>query len=47
MLTATKEGVKFEPVRLRCRAGVLVNASPPYGLQALSGGIGIDSEASD
>lgn len=30
-----KDGVEFvEPV-MTCRAGVLVNASPPYGLQAL------------
>lgn len=34
-LSATKPGVEFEPVTVACRAGVLVNASPPYGLQAL------------
>ena len=34
-LTAHKDGVKFVPVHAKCRANVLVNASPPYGLQAL------------
>ena len=34
-LTAEKEGVEFESVRIKCRPGVFVNASPPYGLQAL------------
>lgn len=34
-LTAEKEGVEFEEVRIKARYGVLVNASPPYGLQAL------------
>jgi len=34
-LTATKTGVTFRPVRMKCRAGYLVNASPPWGLQAL------------
>ncbi len=32
-VTATKAGVQIMPVRLKCRAGVLANASPPYGLQ--------------
>lgn len=32
--TAHEDGVTFRPVRMRCRAGVLVNASPPWGLQA-------------
>jgi hypothetical protein len=32
---ATKVGVMFREVRLKCRAGVLLNASPPNGLQAL------------
>lgn len=35
VLTATKPGVEFVEVRVKCRAGVLVNASPPWGLQAL------------
>lgn len=30
-----KDGVEFRPVHMKCRAGVLVNASPPWGLQAL------------
>lgn len=33
--TATKEGVHFRQVVMKCRPGVLVNASPPWGLQAL------------
>lgn len=32
---AQKPGMTFAPVRIQCRAGVLVNASPPHGLQAL------------
>lgn len=35
VLTAHKNGVRFTEVRAVCRAGVLVNASPPWGLQAL------------
>jgi hypothetical protein len=33
--TATKAGATFRQVRLNCRAGVLVNAAPPWGLQRL------------
>lgn len=33
--TASKPGVRFTQVRMKCRAGWLVNASPPWGLQAL------------
>jgi len=33
--TAHKEGVNFTQVKMKCRAGWLVNASPPWGLQAL------------
>jgi hypothetical protein len=29
--TATKPGVRFAQVRMKCRAGWLVNASPPWG----------------
>jgi hypothetical protein len=36
VLTATKPGVEFTTVKIKCRAGVLVNASPPWGLQALA-----------
>lgn len=32
---AMKDGVEIESVLLKCRAGVLANASPPYGLQVL------------
>lgn len=34
-LSAHKDGVEFADVRLECRPGVLVNASPPWSLQAL------------
>lgn len=34
-LTATKPGKKFSTVTIRCRAGLLVNAAPPHGLQEL------------
>jgi len=33
--TATKQGVKFTQVKMKCRSGWLINASPPWGLQAL------------
>jgi len=33
--TATKAGATFAQVRMNCRAGVLVNAAPPWGLQRL------------
>jgi len=33
--TAHEEGVDFTQVKMKCRAGYLVNASPPKGLQAL------------
>jgi hypothetical protein len=32
--TAHKSGVVFSQVKMKCRAGWLVNASPPWGLQA-------------
>lgn len=34
-LTGTKPDVSFEEVRITCEPGVLVNASPPFGVQAL------------
>ncbi|MGZ5966884.1 MAG: hypothetical protein ACXWP4_04375, partial [Polyangiales bacterium] len=34
VLSATKPGFAFEPVRMKCRAGYVVNAGPPIGLQA-------------
>ncbi len=39
-LTAKKADVAFEEVRILCRANVLVNAAPPWGLQALNPGSG-------
>jgi hypothetical protein len=34
VMRAHKDGVTFEETTMKCDAGVLVNASPPYGLQA-------------
>jgi hypothetical protein len=34
-LTAHKDDMEFAPATIECRAGVLVNAAPPYGLQAV------------
>lgn len=34
-LRCQTEDVQFEEVRMKCRAGVFLNASPSYGLQAL------------
>jgi hypothetical protein len=34
MLTAEKSGIVFEPAKIKCRAGFLVNAGPPLGVQA-------------
>lgn len=33
--TATKAGAEFRVVRMKCRVGYLINASPPWGLQRL------------
>lgn len=35
LLRASKPGRTFAPARVRCRAGLLVNASPPQGLAAI------------
>jgi hypothetical protein len=35
VLSASKDGVTFEDVTVQCEADVLVNPSPPHGLQAL------------
>lgn len=35
-LRCQTEDVEFESVRMKCRGGVFVNASPSYGLQALA-----------
>jgi hypothetical protein len=32
--TAHKPGVLISRVKMKCRVGFLVNASPPWGLQA-------------
>jgi hypothetical protein len=34
-LSASKNGTSFSTVDVRCRAGVLVNAAPPHGIQEL------------
>lgn len=34
-LNAVKQDKQFTPVTIRCRAGVLVNAAPPHGLQEI------------
>ncbi len=31
--SGTKAGAELTPVKMKCRAGVLVNASPPHGIQ--------------
>ena len=35
VLSASKDGVTFEDVTIQCEPDVLVNPSPPHGLQAL------------
>ena len=35
VMTATKPGAEFRQVKFKCRPGVLVNASPPWGLQRI------------
>jgi hypothetical protein len=35
VMTAHKPGAEFRQVKFKCRAGVLVNASPPWGLQRI------------
>lgn len=37
VLSAHEEGVAFTDVRVHCEAGLLVNPSPPWSLQALGG----------
>lgn len=39
-LQAHKPGVTFRPATVTCAAGVLTNAAPPWGIQALAGGLG-------
>lgn len=40
ILRAHKQGAAIAPVTVRCIAGTLTNASPPWGLQVTSGGLG-------
>lgn len=35
VVSATKDGKRFSSVRLRCHPGIVVNGSPPWGLQEL------------
>lgn len=42
VLRAHKAGAEIDPVRIRCTAGRLTNASPPHGLQVRSGGLDLD-----
>lgn len=44
VLYGTKDGATFTEPLLKCRAGMLVNASPPWGLQVLEGGVGTRTE---
>ncbi|MCA9547821.1 MAG: hypothetical protein KC613_25630 [Myxococcales bacterium] len=39
LLRAEKAGATIRPVRIKCRAGLVVNGSPPWGLQVLEGGL--------
>lgn len=39
VLEAHKSNTTFLPAQITCRAGVLTNASPPWGLQVLTGGL--------
>lgn len=41
-LRAHKDGAEIRPVTVTCRAGVLTNASPPWGLQVVAGGLDPD-----
>lgn len=42
VLRAHKAGAEIDPVRVRCTAGRLTNASPPHGLQVRAGGLDLD-----
>lgn len=41
-LRAHKDGAVIREVEVGCRAGVLTNAAPPWGLQVLEGGLDLD-----
>ncbi|MCB9549174.1 MAG: carboxypeptidase regulatory-like domain-containing protein [Myxococcales bacterium] len=43
-LRAHKADTVFRDVHITCRAGFIVNASPPWGLQAVEGGVGPRTE---
>ncbi|MFN8038223.1 MAG: hypothetical protein U0Q07_03335 [Acidimicrobiales bacterium] len=42
-LRASLAGADIAPARITCRPGVLVNASPPWGLQVVAGGLEPDA----
>lgn len=42
LMEGFKEGAVIRPVKIDCVAGYLVNASPPWGLQVLEGGLDPD-----
>lgn len=44
VLEAHKADTTIPSVKMKCRPGVLVNASPPWGLQASEGGVGPRTE---
>jgi hypothetical protein len=44
VLDAHKTDTTFRSATIKCRPGVLVNASPPWGLQAMEGGLGPRTE---
>lgn len=39
LLTADRVGATVRPARVRCTPGMVVNPSPPWGLQVLTGGL--------
>jgi len=39
LMEGAKDGASIRPVKIDCTAGYLVNASPPWGLQVLTGGL--------
>lgn len=42
LMEGAKEGAVIRPVKIDCVAGYLINASPPWGLQVLEGGLDPD-----
>ena len=43
-LRAQKPDTTFRDVKITCRVGMLTNASPPWGIQAIEGGVGLRTE---